>query len=116
MLREASWRTVVETPAYLAAAESILSEEERAGVVDFVARYPERGVALGGGLWKLRVALHGRGRRGGARAVYLLAGDDMPVFLLTIFAKNEKSDLGPAERREIVEAAKAMANEYGSSQ
>jgi hypothetical protein len=47
--------TVVETPSYLAAAKSLLSEAERAAVVDMVAADPECGVALGGGIRKVRI-------------------------------------------------------------
>ena len=42
---------------------------------------------------KLRIAASGRGKRGGARVVYLYGGVDVPVFLLAIFAKNEESNL-----------------------
>jgi hypothetical protein len=51
-----------------------------------------------GGVRKLRVAATGRGKRGGARIIYLFGGADVPVFLLAVFAKNEKSDLTQAQR------------------
>jgi hypothetical protein len=59
----------------------------------------------GGSIRKVRIAFGGRGKRGGARVIYLFGGDDIPVFLLAAFAKNEaafaeneKDDLTPAER------------------
>ena len=45
-------QTVVETPAYLAAAKRILSEAERIHVVDIVAESPVAGSSLGGGVRK----------------------------------------------------------------
>ena len=63
--------TVVETSAYLAAAKDVFSDVERAEIVVTVATNPECGVALGGGLRKARVGLGGRGKRGGARLVFL---------------------------------------------
>lgn len=114
LLNVARLRTVVETPAYLAAAHGILSDAERTRVVNLVAENPEAGVALGGGIRKVRVALPGRGKSGGARVVFLFAGEDMPVFLLTVFAKNEKATLAVGERTALIGAAKELVAEYRS--
>ena len=105
-------QTVVETPTYLAAARGVLSDALRAEVVNMVAGNPRAGVALGGGVRKARIPLPGRGKRGGARVVFLFAGEDIPVFLLTVFAKNEKADLSIAEREALVRAAKELAADY----
>lgn len=107
-------QTVVETPAYLAAAGSFLSEDEREEIVTRVAANPTAGVPLGGGVSKMRVSAPGRGKRGGARVVYLFAGEQMPVFLLTAFAKNDKADLTPTERRALIDIGKHIASRYGS--
>ena len=108
----AGLQTVVETPAYLAAAKGVLSNAERADVISIVAETPKAGVALGGGIRKMRIARPGRGKSGGARAVFLLAGEDIPVFLLTVFAKNEKANLGTRERTALISAAKQMVEDY----
>jgi hypothetical protein len=81
--------TVVETPPYLADAERLFSAEERETIVDIVSAEPRSGVVIPGtgGVRKLRVAASGRGKRGGARVIYLFGGDDVPVFLLALFAK-----------------------------
>ena len=106
------WQTVVETPEYLAAAKGVLSDAERIRVVDMVASNPRSGVSLGGGIRKMRSARQGHGKSGGARVVFLFAGEDLPVFLLTVFAKNEKADLSPRERAALIAAAKRMVEEY----
>ncbi len=77
-----------------------------------VAENPDAGVSLGGGIRKVRIALPGRGKRGGARVVFLFAGEDIPVFLLAVFAKNEKADLNARERTAMITAAKKMLEEY----
>ena len=105
-------QTVVETPAYLAAAKGILSNSERADVISIAAEAPRAGVALGGGIRKMRIARPGRGKSSGARVVFLFAGDDVPVFLLTVFAKNEKANLGTRERTALISAAKQMVEDY----
>jgi len=99
--------TVVETAPYLAQSERLFSAEEQATIVDTVATNPRCGVVIPGtgGIRKLRVAASGRGKRGGARIIYLFGGDAMPVFLLAAFAKSEKSDLSPAERNNLARLA-----------
>lgn len=91
---------VIETPSYLSDADRIFTWEERAAIVDLVAADPRCGVVIpgSGGIRKLRVGFGGRGKRGGARVVYIFGGEDVPVFLLAAFAKNEKADLSAAER------------------
>lgn len=106
------FQTVVETRAYLAAAKGVLSQAERDDVVIMVAANPVAGASLGGGLRKVRLARPGSGKRGGARVVYLFSGEDIPVFLLTVFAKNEKTNLTPKERTTLVAIAKRIVEEY----
>ena len=106
-------QTVVETPAYLAAARGVLSDVLRASVVNIVAENPKVGVSLGGGVRKVRIARPGRGKSGGARVVFLFAGEDIPVFLLTVFAKNEKTSLSAGERTALIAAAKELVADYG---
>ena len=50
--------------------------------------------------------------RGGARVVFLFSGEDIPVFLLTVFAKNEKTDLSARERTSLITAAQQMVEDY----
>src|SRR5262245_44930631 len=50
-----------------------------------------------GGVRKVRFVVGGRGKSGGVRVVYYFHNEAMPVYLLTVFAKNEKANLS-AER------------------
>ena len=54
-----------------------------------------------GGVRKLRWARDGRGKSGGVRVIYHFHGDAMPLYLLTMFAKNEQANLSKAERNEL---------------
>ena len=87
----------------------------RASVVNRVAENPKVGVSLGGGVRKVRFARPGRGKSGGARVVFLFAGEDIPVFLLTAFAKNEKANLSVGERTALIAAAKELVAGCGRS-
>ena len=66
-----------------------------------------------GGVRKVRFAVAGRGKSGGARVVYFFRNEDMPVFLLTVFAKNEKGNLSEAERNAMAKVAESIARRYG---
>ena len=92
--------TVVETPSYLSRAQKLLSEAERSDVVDLVASTPECGVLIKGtgGVRKVRIALEGRGKSGGARVVYFFHSEDIPIYLLTVFPKNRKASLTSSEK------------------
>ena len=88
-------QSVVETPGYLKAAEAIFSQAERDRIVAMVAANPECGEVIQGtgGFRKVRVARSGMGKRGGARLIYILRGEAFPIFLISVYAKNEKENL-----------------------
>jgi putative transcriptional regulator len=56
-----------------------ISTEEREAIVDRIAANPECGVVIPGtgGIRKVRFGFGGRGKRGGARIIYFLQGDDL---------------------------------------
>ncbi|MFC4350473.1 type II toxin-antitoxin system RelE/ParE family toxin [Fodinicurvata halophila] len=107
-------QTVVETPAFLSAAKGVLSEQERKALVDLLASHPQSGASLGGGIRKLRIPRAGRGKSGGARVVFLFADESLPIFLLTVFAKNEKANLTQSEQARLISMAKQMITSYRS--
>src|SRR5580658_7011843 len=92
--------TVVETERFLKDVRPLLSDAERAELVAFIAANPEAGDVIPetGGVRKVRWALAGKGKRGGARVIYYHHSERLPVFLLAAYAKNEKANLSRAER------------------
>jgi len=106
--------TVVETQTYLADAQKLFSRVERAAIVDRLASDPKCGVLIpgGGGIRKVRFGFRSRGKSGGARVIYLFGGEDLPVFVLAVFAKNEKSDLSAAERNALAKMVGDMIKSY----
>ena len=95
--------TVIETPGFIRDASAALTDEELSEVIRFLAANPDAGDIMpetGGGR-KLRWRAQGRGKRGGVRVIYYYHSDSLPLFLLNVFAKNEKASLTKAERNEM---------------
>jgi len=95
--------TVVETAEFLKKARSLMPELAREDLVAFIAQNPESGEIIPetGGVRKIRWALQGKGKRGGARVIYYFHNENFPLFLLTAYAKNQKENLTNAERNEM---------------
>jgi hypothetical protein len=109
-----AWQTVVELPEFVRRAKAIMSDAERDELVTAVAMNPEAGTSLGGGLRKLRVARSGSGKSGGFRTIYVFGGPATPLFLVTVFAKNEKDNLSRGEQAAAVELSRQLLRNYGA--
>lgn len=108
-------QTVVETELFLRDAKSIgLSDEEHDAIVNFIANNLDAGNEIRGTgeERKLRFAGKGKGKSGGYRVITFYSGEDIPVFLLNVFAKNEKTDLSQEERNELKMVLIALADNY----
>lgn len=92
-----------------------MSDEERSDLIDLVATSPQAGVSLGGGLRKIRIARAGGGKSGGYRTIYVFGGLQMPIFLITVFAKNEKDNLSKTEQADLVPLSKTLIAHYGDA-
>jgi hypothetical protein len=61
------------------------------------------------------VAREGGGKSGGYRTLYVFGGTTMPLFLVTVFAKNEKDNLTKAEQAAAVALSKELLATYGAA-
>jgi len=106
--------SVIETASYLRRSAKLLSEAERTAIVDYLATHPTAGDLIpgGGGIRKLRWGAEGRGKRGGVRIVQFFADERFPVFLLDLFAKNERANYSDAELALVRDIAKLLIGSY----
>ncbi len=109
-------QTVVELPEFQRRAKSMMSDSEREAMIDWIAANPEGGISLGGGLRKIRIPREGGGKSGGYRTIYVFGGRYMPIFLVTVFAKNEKGNLTPKEQAAAVELSKEIVSMWSGRQ
>lgn len=71
--------------------------------MNYLAAHPKDGDLIEGtgGIRKLRWGRGGRGKSGGVRVIYYYHSSEMPLYLLTLFAKNEQANLSKAERNDL---------------
>ncbi|MGO2129558.1 MAG: type II toxin-antitoxin system RelE/ParE family toxin [Pseudoalteromonas prydzensis] len=76
-------------------------------------RSPKQGDVIqgAGGLRKIRVAGKGRGKRGGSRVIYYHLDEQQRFYLLTIYSKNEMTDLTADQKKQLKEFMETWRNE-----
>ena len=102
--------TVVETPLFVRQAAKIWSDAEREDFISFIAANPTAGDVIPetGGVRKVRWSRRGSGKRGGTRVIYFYHDVTRPLYLLLVYAKADKGDLAPDEKREVRRLAVAL--------
>ena len=107
--------TVGEAEGFRSAAyDAGMTDAEINAIISYLAATPEAGDVIPGtgGCRKLRWARPGGGKRGGYRVVTFFTGPDIPVWLITAFAKNERANLTQAERNALAGLTKGIAEAY----
>ena len=96
-------QTVAETSLFIRQAERLFDVEEKAAVIAFLASNPYAGDEIPGtaGVRKVRVAAHGRGKRGGARVIYYVFDENAPIFALLVYGKGDKTNLTADEKAAV---------------
>ncbi len=92
-----------------------MTEAECTEAVDLIASSPLAGdpIPATGGCRKVRLAGRGKGKRGEYRVITYFGGNDVPVFLVTVFAKGERSDLSQRERNDLRQLTKVLVESLG---
>lgn len=106
---------IYETENFVRGAKAAgMDEEERDELITFLALHPQAGDLIfgTGGARKLRWKRPGTGKSGGYRVITYFAGLDMPVFLLSIYAKGDQANLSQADRNAIRQAVPILVSRY----
>ena len=91
--------TVIETPTFQKQVAKVWTEAERLEFIAWIAANLTAGDVIPGadGARKVRWAVQGKGKRGGARVVYFNLSDDELVLLVAVYAKADKTNILPNE-------------------
>lgn len=109
------WFQFIEAPAFARFRDLYLDDDGFADLQLYLAKNPEAGdmVPGAGGIRKLRWRdpRRGKGRRGGLRIIYYCFLSEQEIWLLTLYDKDEATDLTKEERdqlRRLLEAERAV--------
>lgn len=116
VLMDVPGHTIIETQGFLASTKGRMSAEEVTALTELLSKNPEAGDVMQGtgGMRKLRFATQGRGKSGSVRVVYYYYNVSVPLFLLRVYAKNEKANLTKAERNALGGLGKILVETYGA--
>ncbi len=104
---------VFATKTYERAIRKLMSEADRHAIEAAIVADPTAAPVIRGtgGIRKLRWAGSGRGKRGGVRTIYFHQSEPETIYLLTAYAKADRDDLSPADKKvlsRLVAAIKKM--------
>ena len=94
---------VYALPAYERQAKKLLSAAERMALEDHLAEAPEAHPVIPGtgGVRKARWGRGGKGKSGGVRAIYYFHIGEHVVYMLTLYAKSEQTNLTEDDKRDM---------------
>jgi hypothetical protein len=109
-------KVFIESGEFTAWVRSYLTDDDLAAMQRTLLAEPELGEVIPscGGLRKLRLGdpKRGKGKRGGARVVYLHIAAMDQIYLVTVYGKDQKDDLSAEDKklyRQLVQMLKEQA-------
>ena len=86
---------IIETSIFTKQVKELMTDDVYRELQNTLVAYPESGKVIqgSGGIRKIRWVIVGKGKRAGGRAIYYFANSKNQIFMLMVYAKNERSDL-----------------------
>lgn len=103
----------VYLPSFEEMMRGLLTDDEMRAIEAALLANPRLGVVIPhtNGVRKMRVALAGRGKRGGGRVANLYIQTRDRVSFIFAYAKNAQSDLTPVEMKAVAAPARILKGE-----
>jgi hypothetical protein len=100
------------TDSYAAAAKGIVDDVLQRTIEQAILRNPMGGdVIPGAGVRKIRVAVSGKGKHGGARVIYFAMLEKGRIYLLDVYTKNVRTNITEDEKKELAKLRKVLKGE-----
>jgi hypothetical protein len=95
--------TVLQLPKFKVEATELIGGDGIDAVAVYLIDHPDAGDVIpgAGGVRKLRWAAKGKGKRGGARIIYVYVVIAGRIYLLRCYAKSVKTDLTADEKQQL---------------
>ena len=107
-------RTFKEVPSFTAKWHSLgLTDEDLRTLENILLKDPKTGDTISetGGLRKIRIPMEDTGKRGGGRVIYVDIEIKECIYLLNVYAKNEKTDLTEKEKKMLKRLVEVLKEE-----
>ncbi len=107
-------RTFKEVPAFTEKWHKLgLNDEDLRTLENMLLRNSKLGdtIAGTGGLRKIRIPIGNSGKRSGGRVIYVDIEVKECIYLLNVYAKNEKTDLNDEERKLLKKLVEVLKEE-----
>lgn len=104
----------IETPTFTRLITELVADDAYASFQQELAGNPERGRLMSGcgGVRKVRLALPGKGKSGGARVCYLYLKHHDTIYLLYVFTKGDADNLSADGKKAMRLLAQQIKNTY----
>jgi hypothetical protein len=104
----------IELPLFTEQITNLVSDQEYAEFQKQLLLQPEQGDVIPGtgGLRKTRLRLPGRGKRGGARVIYLRLPQQEAMVLFYVYTKAANENLNPDQLRRLRNAVAVIKQEF----
>lgn len=104
----------IETTIFTKLLASYLSDEEYRCFQEFLIENPSAGDVIQGtgGLRKIRWSVGDKGKRGGVRIIYYFHMAKDHIYLMTLYAKNEVTDLSSDNKKTLRQLLEKILKEH----
>ena len=107
-------RTFKEVPSFTAKWKALgLTDDDLRTLENILLKDPKTGDTISGtgGLRKIRIPMEDTGKRSGGRVIYVDIEVKECIYLLNVYAKNEKTDLTEKEKQMLRKLVKVLKEE-----
>lgn len=107
-------RTFIEVPIFVKKWQELgLTDENLRELQNILLENPKAGKVIQGtgGLRKIRIPMDEKGKRGGARVLYVDIELKESIYFVNVYSKNEKEDLTEDEKKAFKAVIKILKEE-----